>query len=195
MININVIERAKNGDRNAFVLIYKTYRSRVYSTAYFILKDYQHSEDVVQETFLQTYLNVHKLKELEAFEVWLYKITVNNCFKILKKNRKKHIVELNENIDKIDLDELSVPETIIIENELKTKIMECVYSLDDKHRVVLTLFYFNNLAIKDIADIISCSEGTVKSRLFYGKKVLRKLFDKEYNGNLKNSEGGIVYEP
>lgn len=163
----SIIDKAKGGDRNAFILIYNTYRQKVYSTAYFILKDYQHAEDVVQETFLQVHLKIHKLKFSEAFETWLYKITVNNCFSLLRKLKKNDVIELDENLNKSDYTSLSDPDNLIIQKEIETKVMEFVYSLPDKHRIALTLFYFNNLKIKDIADIMDCSEGTIKSRIFY----------------------------
>lgn len=196
MINCSVIERIKEGDRDAFILIYNTYRSKVYSTAFFILKDCQYAEDVVQETFLQVYLKIYKLNAPEAFEAWLYKITVNYCFKLLKKDKKNNLLELDEkiSINKPDRDELSVPDNIVIQNEMKDKIMHCIYGLPNKHRVVLTLFYFNNMSIKEIADIIDCSEGTIKSRLYYGKKILKNLLDSEYNSSFNNTVGGTIYE-
>jgi RNA polymerase sigma-70 factor (ECF subfamily) len=194
LVDCNVINKAKAGDRTAFILIYNIYRQKVYSTAFFILKDHQHAEDVVQETFLQVHLKIHKLKVLEAFEAWLYKITTNCCLKLLRKAKNIEVVELDENSFQLQGSELEVPDNIIIQMEMEAVVMKGIYSLDIKHRVVLTLFYFNNMSISEIADIIDCSEGTVKSRLFYGKKILKALLDKEYITDYKNNIGGAVYE-
>lgn len=195
MINLCIIERAKNGNKDAFILVYNTYRHKVYNTAYFILKDYHYAEDVVQDTFLQVNLNIHKLHAVEAFETWLYKITVNHCLKLLKKIKKSTaIIEFDENIEQIDEDELHRPENIIIQREMEARIMSCIYSLAYKHRIVLTLYYFNNMSIKDIAYIVKCSEGTIKSRLFYGKKILKGLLDSKYNINCEGIIGGATYE-
>jgi RNA polymerase sigma-70 factor, ECF subfamily len=193
LIYYSIIDKAKAGDRNAFILIYNTYSQKVYSTAYFILKDYQHAEDVVQETFLQVHLKIHKLKASEAFEAWLYKITINYCMKLLKKIKSTEIFQIDENICQIKGNELEVPDNIIIQMEMEAVVMKGIYSLDSKHRIVLTLFYFNNMSIKDIAEIIECTEGTVKSRLFYGKKILKALLDREYSADVKSKSGGAVY--
>ncbi len=184
----------KNRDKSAFIFIYNTYSQKIYNTAFFILKDYQYADDVVQETFLQVYLKIHKLHVAQAFETWLYKIAVSYCLKLLKNIKKTDMIVLDDNIDQFDGNELNIPDNLIIQKETKVKIRQYIYSLSIKHRVVLTLFYFNNMSIKDIANIIECSEGTVKSRLFYGKKILKDLLYKENNGNEKNILGDAVYE-
>ncbi len=193
LVDYNVIDKAKKGDRNAFILIYSTYRQKIYSTAFFILKDHQHAEDVVQETFLQVHLKIHKLKAVEAFEGWLYKIAANYCLKLLKKAKCTDAIELDEDICQLKGSDLDMPDNIIIQMEMEAMVIKGIYSLDSKHRVVLTLFYFNNMSIRDIANTIGCSEGTVKSRLYYGKKVLRTLLDREYNTDFNNA-GGVIYE-
>lgn len=194
MVSYSIIERAKAGDRNAFIQIYNIYRQKVYSTAYFILKDYQYAEDVVQETFIQVHLKLSKLKALEAFDTWLYKITVNHCLKLLKKAKKSHYVELDENTLQHVVEECNVPDSIVIQMEMEAKVMEFIYSLESKYRIVLTLFYFNSVSIRDIADILECSEGTVKSRLHYGRKILKVLLEKEYDASSNNKMGGAIYE-
>ena len=192
-----LIARVKNNDRQAFKVLFDTYRPKVYKTAFLILKDYEYADEVVQETFIQVFLKIHKLTNPIAFEKWLYKIAVNLCFEIIRKNKKSKIVSLNEENSK-ELDnsttDIFLPDNIVIQKEIQDKIMKCIDSLQVKHRTVLILFYFNNFSVKEISDIVNCSEGTVKSRLFYGKKLLKEDLLTNHNDIVNESMGGMFYE-
>jgi RNA polymerase sigma-70 factor (ECF subfamily) len=196
LLNEDIINSAINRDRNAFRAIFITYREKIYRTAYLILKDHQHAEDAVQEIFLQVHLKIHKLTNSRAFDGWLYKITVNICYSMIRKLKKSEIVLLDENIEKairVEEVDFEMPDHVMLKKEVQTIIMECIYALPLKHRTVLTLFYFNNFTIKEIAEITEGNEGTIKSRLFYGKKVLKEMLIKQ--GEIIDfSVGGAVYE-
>jgi RNA polymerase sigma-70 factor (ECF subfamily) len=182
LIDESIIEKAKYGDKQAFRSIFHFYEQKVFSTAYFIMKDRQHAEDVVQEAFLKVYLKVHKLENNKVFEIWLYKITVNACSSFFRKLNKFNTTSIDENIMVEEFPiggKFSLPDNILIRKEFQEKVMEVVYALPVKHRTVITLYYYNNMSIKEISNIVGCSEGTVKSRLFYGKKELKKALDLE----------------
>lgn len=194
LISLTTLEEARDGDREAFIIIYNHYRQKIYNTAYFILKDYQYADDVVQETFLQVYLKIRKLSNLQAFECWLYKIVINLSLKLLKKARRISTITFNEEIEVSELNETDSLDDLIVEHEMLFEMMNCVYALSDKYRIVITLFYFNDMNLKDISEVLGCSEGTVKSRLFYGRKLLKGVFNKRYYKSDGDSEGGTVYE-
>lgn len=194
MINLTILEGARDGDREDFIAIFHHYRQKVYNTAYFILKDHQYADDVVQETLLQVHLKIRKLSSLEAFESWLYKIAVNLCLKLLKKTKKLSTVAFNDEIDNNETNDMDGLDSMIVEQELVADMMNCIYLLPDKHRVVITLFYFNEMSVKDISEVLGCSEGTVKSRLFYAKKILRTTFNQKYCKAYETHEGGAVHE-
>jgi RNA polymerase sigma-70 factor (ECF subfamily) len=162
----------KMNDDDAFASVFNTYHQKVYKMAWLMLRDHQRAEDVVQETFLQVYTKINKLSNNMAFEKWLYKITVNHCYEIIRKHKKADLLLLDETIENFTTNS-SIPHMELIQKEVRKKIITAIYALPLKHRTVLILFYFNDLSIKEIAAIISKSEGTVKSRLFYGKKLLK----------------------
>lgn len=192
LIEESIIEKAKEGDKQAFRTIFRYYEQKVFSTAYFIMKDRQHAEDVVQEVFLKVYLKIHKLQNNKVFEIWLYRITVNLCSSFFRKLNKFSTSSIDEKImveDFLISEKFSLPDNILIRKEFQEKVMEVVYSLPVKHRTVITLYYYNNLSIKEISNIMGCSEGTVKSRLFYGKKELKKAFDLE-----EEDKEDVIYE-
>ena len=197
MADADLIARVKNNDKQAFKVLFDTYRPNVYKTAFLILKDYHYADDVVQETFIQVFLKIHKLENMVAFEKWLYKIAVNLCLCIIRKNGKSKTTAFDEEMDKDIVrnnEGMFLPDDIAIQKETQDKIMECIYSLQVKHRTVLILFYFNNFSVKQIADIMGCSEGTVKSRLFYGKKLLKDDLIKNHSDIVNENAGGIFYE-
>jgi len=181
MIDEQLIQRIKNKDREAFKQLFDMYREKVYRMSYSILKDKNASEDVLQEVFIQVYLKIKDLKHIGAFEVWLYRITMNCCRKFINKENKLKIISANESYDgytDIEDDEINAPENIIMQQEFCTEVMTVIYELPEYQRISLVLFYYNEMSIKEIANMMDCSEGTVKSRLFHGKKYLKHKIDK-----------------
>lgn len=197
MIDVELIKAAQNKDRNAFRTLFAMYKQKVYGTAYLILKDYQHSEDIVQETFLQVYLKLENLKEPQYFERWLYKITVNLCLDAVRKLNKHPLSSLDEYINiqtDSSLSDSNTPEAIAEYKEIQKKILSCIYSLPSQYAAVLVLFYYNNFSIKEISEIINCSEATVKTRLFRARKNLEKVLSKEQLNTIDSSIGGASNE-
>ncbi|WP_243122260.1 RNA polymerase sigma factor [Clostridium thermarum] len=194
---MELIKAAQNKDRDAFRSLFAMYKQKVYGTAYLILKDYQHSEDIVQETFLQVYLKLEKLKDPQYFERWLYKITVNLCLDAVRKLKKHPLSSLDEYIElkpDFSLTDAKTPEAVAEYKEIQKKILSCIYSLPSQYAAVLVLFYYNNFTIKEISDIINCSEATVKTRLFRARKNLEKVLSKEQLDTIDSSIGGASNE-
>lgn len=185
-----MFERAKAKDKQAFRAIFDSYKQRIYKTAFLILKDRQKAEDIVQDTFFQVFIKIEGLADVKAFDKWIYRITVNLCFEILRRYGKLQIEQIGENLKDENSNE---PEDVIIQKELQAKVMNCIQELPTKQRAVMILFYYNDFSVEEIADIINCSTGTVKSRLFYGRKQLKDMLIKnniDFNNNVK---GGSIY--
>lgn len=178
MIDEIMIEKARKGDKAAFLKLFSSYENRVLRTAYLILRDKQYAEDAVQETFLQVYLKIGKLSNTKAFEVWLYRITVNICTNLIKKLKRINTISIDEEDFVLNIpfcSDYNVPHHAVIQEDIKKKIMESIHKLPSDYKTSLILFYYNELSIKDIAYIVNSSEGTVKSRLFRGKKMLKDI--------------------
>jgi RNA polymerase sigma factor (sigma-70 family) len=181
LISEQLILRIKNKDRDAFKQLFDMYKEKVYRMSFTVLKNKTASEDVLQEVFIQVYLKIRDLKYIGAFEVWLYRITMNCCRKFINKENKLRIINVNENYDgytEMEDDEINTPENIMVQQELCTEVMKVIYELPEYQRISVVLFYYNEMSIKEIANIMNCSEGTVKSRLYHGKKYLRNKVDK-----------------
>jgi len=173
-MDLDTIEQIKNGDKEAFKELYDEYKEKVYKTTCMMVNDGAVAEDLVQEIFINIYLKIHKLNYYEALNSWIYKITINSCMKYLKKNNKIKYSEDEDAINYIKESNPSlIPEQKLVANEFNREVMKYIYELSDSQRICILLFYYNQMSIKEIATIMECSENTIKSRLFMGKKNLK----------------------
>jgi len=181
-LNAQIINELKDRNEATFKFIYNSFKEKIYRTACMLTNDPIISQDILQDVFIQVYTKINKLNHPEAFESWLYKITVNFSLKYMKKC-KAHPLVLNEEVLKeiIETNISYLPEDITLQTELTNSLLTHVYELPADKKTTIILYYYNNLPIKDIAQIMNCSEGTVKSRLFNSKKMLEKKLLKEKN--------------
>lgn len=159
-----LIEAAKRGDKKAFESIVQKYHNELYYTALGIVRSGWDALDICQDTFLKVFSSLDTLKDTSKFRSWMNRILINKCNDHFRKNKRVTVVEYIEN------------EGFLEEGkEENIDLLRALSSLKDETRVVLTLRYFQDLPIKEIASIIDIPEGTVKSRLSNGLKELRKL--------------------
>ncbi|WP_129595919.1 RNA polymerase sigma factor [Anaerophilus nitritogenes] len=173
MVDMNLIIRCKTGDMSAFEELYETYSTKALRTALSIVNRYDLAEDILQETFCECFRDIKKLRAPEAFTVWFYKILVRNSWRMLYNEKKFSHKQLKtcESIMKDPHDYFKD----IGSNDLVNAINRL--SLPMKTTVIL--YYYNDLPIKEIAKIMGCFQGTVKSRLFNSRKILAKELKKQ----------------
>ncbi|HDN2514130.1 TPA: sigma-70 family RNA polymerase sigma factor [Clostridioides difficile] len=179
MIDISEkIKDMQNGKYESFNYIYKEYYIKIFILCKSILKNEEDAGDATQETFIKVYKNIAGLNDIEKFNGWIKKIAINQCIMLIRKNKKINDNYYLDNEEKtlILKDEFNLEENII-EKEKKEIVLEIIDRLSDKKKIVITLFYFNDLKINDIAEVLNISEGTVKSRLNSAKKDLAKYID------------------
>ena len=164
-----LVAQMKRGDNDAFAQIYKQYRDLVFRTACLISGNAQDGEDITQETF--------KLKSDAMFRYWLFKILNRTAWQLL--NRKKSEIPDETVLDKADTKGSLFTEDILLRKEEQTRVYQAVMKLDYKLRLVVVLYYYNELSTKQIAKVTGCYEGTVKSRLFTARKRLKQLLPEE----------------
>ena len=172
MIEIDLIKRCQQGDEDSFEQLYKIYATKAFRTAYLFVNKRDIAEDILQETFLECYRDINRLHKPESFETWFYRILVRISWRLAAKERKA----LHENLDdcaEFLKDDQNIFESI--ETDTKTgMIREIINCLKDPIRTTIILYYYNDISIKGIAKIMNCLQGTVKSRLFNGRKIISK---------------------
>jgi RNA polymerase sigma-70 factor (ECF subfamily) len=180
-----LVKRSISGDVDAFEELIKDYKKMAYNIALRVLRNKEDAEDISQEALIKVFKNISSFNMKSSFKVWLYRIVMNSCFDF---KRKKNIVTYS--IDKpLENDESEimqeVPDNtynpdIVIQNELESQMLyESIDSLDDDFRAVIVLRDIQGLSYRDIASVLSCNEGTVKSRLNRARSKLKQIITKK----------------
>lgn len=163
----------KKGDRNAFDQIYERYQNRILRMAYLIVGNLADSEDIAQETFIKCYLHCSELKDNTGFKSWLFQILTRTAWNYGKKKaRELPDDEIEKSLEHSD--GITVLDHVL-ESEQTAEICRAVRTLDIKHRLVIVYYYYNQMATREIAKACSCLEGTVKSRLFTARRLLKNV--------------------
>jgi RNA polymerase sigma-70 factor (TIGR02954 family) len=166
-----LVQNAINGDDEAFLKLMQLYKIDLYKTALSYLKNEQEALEAIQEVTYRAYKSIGTVREASYFKTWLIRIMINYCNDQLKKNRR---VLLNEDI---------IQAQGISENHEELELKDAMLALDERSREILTLKYFHDLKIKEIASSMQCPEGTVKTWLNKALKSLRGKLE-EKGGNL-----------
>lgn len=168
----DLVALVKNGDLGAFQALYHRHQTAVFRTAYGVLRDIGASEEILQDTFLRAYRAIHTLEDHACINAWLHRIAMNLSFNWLKKKRLS-LEPLAEWAENTFFDHNDSPERCVELGELRHEVHDVIRSLDYKHRAVVVLFYLQGFSLAQIAYILECPVGTVKSRLHYACKTLR----------------------
>ncbi|TCL60328.1 RNA polymerase sigma-70 factor (ECF subfamily) [Kineothrix alysoides] len=176
-----IVERVKRKEPGAFDCLYERYKDQAYRMAVFITGNTADAQDVVQDTFVTVCLEIGQLRETAAFPAWFYRILTRNAIQLSKRKKREFPrEELWE--DSIDCGDGGImdPSKVLLEKEENRIIRASISQLEEKYRTVLVLYYFNEFSVKQIAGIVGCTEGTIKSRLHKARKLLeRKIRIKE----------------
>ncbi|KAF6580612.1 MULTISPECIES: sigma-70 family RNA polymerase sigma factor [Paenibacillus] len=156
-------ELATQGDKEAFVNIIRAVQQSLYVVARSIIKNEEDCADAIQETIAKAFSNVHGLKEPAYFKTWIIRILINECNRIIRKKKRVFLVpyDLRKTSYKGDYEQI--------------ELFEVIVGLDEQLQTTVTLFYIEDLSVKDISKVLNVSEGTVKSRLFRARQQLSKL--------------------
>ena len=186
-LDLGLVKRVKAGDYHAFDLLVLKYQSRLISTAFKLVKDQQIAEDLVQDSFIKSFRSIGSFREDSTFYTWIYRITVNTSKNYLvSKKRKDELLqtdiskEENHVIEPIDKD---TPEDFFYANQLHKIIIESLNRLGEDTKTALTLREFDGLSYEQIAEVVNCPVGTVRSRIFRGREVIDDAIKEYRNGH------------
>jgi RNA polymerase sigma-70 factor (ECF subfamily) len=161
-------------DMIALQSLFDRYRQQLYQTALGITRDPHIAEEVLQDCFYRLYRYAGKLDGSSPLAPWLYRVTVNLCYSRLKKRRRQWAESFHQFAERLWASPRSAPDYVAEQHEMQAVVRETLERLSPAHRAVLVLHYFHDYSLTEIADILECPEGTVKSRLFYARKVLKE---------------------
>lgn len=165
-MNLEYVEKAKLGNKEAFEIIIMEVIDDLYKVAYCILRNEEDASDAISNTTLKAYEKIKTLKYVEFFKTWITKILINECNSLLKQRKK--IVYIDNYTERAE-------DTYInINSEMSIDIRNAMEILDDELQQLVILYYFDDLCIEEIAEIQKVPIGTIKSRLARARKILAK---------------------
>lgn len=179
-----LIEKAKNGDRNAFEQLILQNEKIVYNIAYRMISNKEDVKDISQEVFIKVYKNIGRFDEKSAFSTWIYRIAVNTCIDEMRKQKNKQTVSMDEELEKEDsivkkqfAASIETPEDDFIKKERKKELLTAMNELSEAHKTVLTLRDLQGFSYAEIAEITQTTIGTVKSRLARAREQLKMILE------------------
>ena len=179
--------RATKGDHDAFRILVERYQGRAYALALRVLKDEERARDAVQEGFLKAYTNLAKFEGRSSFYTWLYRLVMNTCLDMKRRDKSDREVEWDETRpgDPARAPEAEAlagqgaghagPARELDRSELRKQIAEAIAQLPGEARETLLLREVDGLTYAEIAEALSIPKGTVMSRLHYARKRMQQI--------------------
>ncbi|MBE7501958.1 MAG: sigma-70 family RNA polymerase sigma factor [Verrucomicrobiales bacterium] len=175
-----LVARAQAGDLEAYDTLVRRHQERLYGTLYHMTANHEDAADLTQETFVKAFRALRTFKGDSGFFTWLYRIAVNKTINHLKQRRHRGQVSLNDldfnaenDPDLLALISDRTPRREVSLRELQERLNMALQRLSEEHRMVVTLHDIQGLRHEEIAAMMKCNVGTVRSRLFYARQQLQ----------------------
>src|SRR5512135_1997065 len=175
-----LVKRARQGDLGAYDELIRRYQERIYATIYHMTSNHEDANDLAQDAFIKAHQALKTFKGGSSFYTWVYRIAVNKTINFLK--QRKHRVQMS--LNDLDFNAEHDPDLVALISdrtprrdvglaELQEKLNGAMQKLSESHRLVVTLHDVQGLSHEEIAKIMDCNIGTVRSRLFYARQQLQ----------------------
>lgn len=179
--DVELVDRTAGGEQAAYKVLVERYQARVFAVAYGVLRNREDAREVAQEAFIKAYDNLGSFRRDSSFYTWIYRITMNLGIDLQRRAYRSRETELDET--RITPDDahhtgprpMATPGQSLERKQLAGRLRAAIDTLPADQRAAIILREVEGLSYKEIADALGCAEGTVMSRLFYGRKKLQQL--------------------
>ena len=179
---MDLVNSARRGDLKAYDELVRRYQERIYATIYHMTSNHEDANDLAQESFVKAFQALKSFKGGSSFYTWLYRIAVNKTINFLKQRKNRQHMSLND----IDFNAEHDPDLVALISdktprreaglsELQEKLNGALLKLSEHHRMAVVLHDVQGLSHEEIAKVMHCNIGTVRSRLFYARQQLQAL--------------------
>lgn len=175
-----LIDRAKNKDYQAFEKLVEIYQRRLFALCVQLTGNQDDAQDLVQEVFIQAFTSISNFRQQSDLGTWLHRIAVNKWINISRREKKTRTVSLDAPVQTTEGEmQREIPAAegnpleLVQEKEFHTLVRRALYQLTPEHRAVLVLREIQGYSYEEIASILSCSVGTVRSRLSRARRAMK----------------------
>ena len=178
IIDKEIIERVKGGDKKAYDLLVLKYQQRVINLISRFVKNHSDALDVSQETFIKAYRALPNFRGESAFYTWLYRIAVNTAKNHLTVQSRKitksdyDVTDIEQIEGNMSLTEQTTPENLLHKDELQETVLKTIENLPEDLKSAIMLREIDGLSYEDIANVMDCPVGTVRSRIFRARETI-----------------------
>lgn len=176
---LNLISKAKKGDINAYQALIHNEKEKLYKMAYVYMQNEDDALEVFQETIYKAFASLSKLKNDEYFSTWMTRILINSAIDLLRK--KKRVVPINQEILENTSDSSS------FDSDVQIDLLKAMEEIEEKYKTVLLLRFYQDYTVKQIASMLKCPEGTVKTNIRRGLDKLKEKMKGVYSDDRQNS--------
>jgi RNA polymerase sigma-70 factor (ECF subfamily) len=184
----DLVRRAQRGDLGSYDELVRRYQERIYATIYHMTSNHEDANDLAQEAFIKAFHALKSFKGGSSFYTWVYRIAVNKTINFLKQRKNRSAMSLDDmdfnaehDPDLVALISEKTPRREVGLAELQEKLNGALMRLSEPHRLVVTLHDVQGLSHEEIAKIMDCNIGTVRSRLFYARQQLQAFLSDYLN--------------
>jgi RNA polymerase sigma-70 factor (ECF subfamily) len=178
--DVRLVAKARARDVQAYSELVRRYQKKIYALVYNMTSSREDAEDMVQDVFVKAYSSLENFHGDSSFYTWVYRIAVNRTINFLKK-RSRRATDSLDDVDRaierdpafVELSAKGSPFRDMTITELKQKLNKAIATLSEKHRAVVVMHDIEGIPHDEIAKVLGCSEGTVRSRLFYARQSLQ----------------------
>src|SRR5664280_525914 len=179
---VDLVKRARKADLTAYDALVRPYEDRIYATVYHMTANHEDANALAQEAFIKAFQALKSFKGGSSFYTWVYRIAVNKTINFLKQRKNRSQMSLDDldfnaehDPDLVALISDKTPRREVALAELQEKLNAAMQKLSEPHRLAVTLHDVQGLSHEEIAKIMECNVGTVRSRLFYARQQLQAI--------------------
>lgn len=178
---VTLVTEAQRGNSKCFEELYTRYHKKVFAVIRTTVKNRADAEDILQQAFLSAWRNLKNLSNPAAFNTWIQRIAINHCYELLRKKNIAILLDSENELDSIvdDASDELIPVVYAEQEDLRIRLGRIFEDLSEVQRQTITLFYFNELKVEEISEIMECSANTVKTRLFLARKAIRSEIEEQ----------------
>lgn len=170
-IDAELIERFRAGDTHAFELLMEAHQDRIFGVCLRMLRDREAALDATQETFITVFRKVDSFAGRSAFSTWLYRVAVNTCYDHLRRSKRRHADPLPDHLDPADATANDPFEATLD----RPGLADALAQLPPEFRMAVILVDAEDLPIAEAAELLGVPSGTIKSRVFRGRRMLAEI--------------------